>query len=134
MNARATRLMFTSAAALALSAIAAGQQTPAASYTPEQAASGRTVYMASCAGCHLPDLGGRNEASPLAGANFLNAWRGKTARELHDYIAATMPPGGQKLPADAYRAVTAFILQANSISPTARRSGLHPTRTERTRT
>ena len=74
----------------------------------------------------LARLGGRNEASPLAGPNFMNAWRGTTARDLLDYIATTMPPGGPKLGADAYLAVTAFILQANSISPTAQTIGPAP--------
>jgi alcohol dehydrogenase (cytochrome c) len=95
-------------------AVASGQQADRASvYTAEQAAAGRTVYTASCAGCHLPDLGGRNEASPLAGPNFLNAWRGRTTRDLIQLIAKTMPPGGANLGSEAYLAVTAFILQAN---------------------
>ena len=102
------------AALLGLSIAITGQQTvPSAVYTSEQAAAGRAVYTASCAGCHLPDLGGRNEASPLAGPNFVNAWRGRTTRELFEYISTTMPPSGAKLSPDAYLAVTAFILQAN---------------------
>ena len=46
--------------------------------TADQAAAGRTAYLANCAGCHLPDMSGRNEASPLAGANFMNTWRERT--------------------------------------------------------
>ena len=46
-------------------------------FTAAQATAGRAVYTARCAGCHLPDLQGRNEASPLAGANFMNAWRAR---------------------------------------------------------
>ena len=111
-------LLIALAGALAVSVIAAGEQPAASTYTAEQAAAGRAVYTASCAGCHLADLGGRNEASPLAGPNFLNAWRGRTPRELHDYIASAMPPG-QKLAPEAYAAVTAFILQTNGIAPTA---------------
>ena len=108
-------LLATAAGVLALSVFSVGQQPPPVTFTAEQAAAGRDVYMASCAGCHLPDLGGRNEASPLAGPNFLNVWRSRQPGELHDYIAATMPPGGQKLAPEAYQAVTAFILQANGI-------------------
>lgn len=108
-------LLATAAGVLALSVFSVGQQPPPVTYTAEQAAAGRDVYMASCAGCHLQDLGGRNEASPLAGPNFLNVWRSRQPGELHDYIAATMPPGGQKLAPEAYQAVTAFILQANGI-------------------
>jgi alcohol dehydrogenase (cytochrome c) len=87
--------------------------TPSPVYTDAQAAAGRAVYQARCAACHLPDLGGRNEASPLAGANFMNAWRGRTTRELYDYVRATMPPGNATLPASDYLAVTAFVLAAN---------------------
>ncbi len=94
--------------------IAAGQQAaPTAVYTIEQAAAGRTAYQASCAGCHLPDMSGRNEAAPLAGPNFLNAWRDQTTLDLYEYISTTMPPGGAKLAAETYVAITAFILQAN---------------------
>jgi mono/diheme cytochrome c family protein len=108
------RLLTGAAALLGLTMVASGQQADRTCvYTAEQAAAGRTVYTASCAGCHLPDLGGRNEASPLAGPNFLNAWRGKTTRDLIQLIAKTMPPGGANLSMEAYLSVTAFILQAN---------------------
>jgi alcohol dehydrogenase (cytochrome c) len=103
------------AATCGLSIALVGQQSaPSAVYTREQAEAGRTVYTASCAGCHMPDLGGRNEASPLAGPNFINAWRSRTTRDLFDYISQTMPPSGQKLSPEAYTAVTAFLLQANN--------------------
>ena len=44
----------------------------AAVYTAAQAAAGRTLYTANCAACHMADLAGRNEAPPLASANFMN--------------------------------------------------------------
>ena len=107
-------LLTGAAALLGLTMVASGQQAPRPGvYTAEQAAAGRAVYTASCAGCHLPDLGGRNEAPPLVGPNFLNAWGGETTGDLFELIAKTMPPGGANLSADAYLAVTAFILQAN---------------------
>ena len=113
---RAGHVLMTAAGVVALSVMSAGQQSQAPfTYTAAQAAEGRTVYMASCAGCHLPDLGGRNEASPLAGPNFLNVWRDKPPRDLYDVIATTMPPTGPKLSATAYEAVTAFILQTNGL-------------------
>jgi alcohol dehydrogenase (cytochrome c) len=111
-------LLTGAAAILGVTMVAAGQQTERGGvYTAEQAAAGQAVYTASCAGCHLPDLGGRNEASPLVGPNFLNAWRDKTTRELFELIAKTMPPSGANLSMDAYLAVTAFILQANGAAP-----------------
>jgi alcohol dehydrogenase (cytochrome c) len=102
------------AAVLGVTMVVSGQQADRpAVFTAEQALAGRAVYTARCAGCHLPDLGGRNEASPLAGANFLNAWRDKTARDLFELIAKTMPPGGANLSPEAALAVTAFILESN---------------------
>ncbi|HKB10816.1 MAG TPA: PQQ-binding-like beta-propeller repeat protein [Vicinamibacterales bacterium] len=91
----------------------AGQPTPSSVYSAGQAAAGRTVYQASCASCHMPDLAGRNEAPQLAGNNFLNTWRSRSTRDLFEYIQSTMPPTGETLSADQYLAVAAFILQSN---------------------
>ena len=115
---RRVQVLLIAAAVLTAALIGAGEQPTPFTYTAEQAAAGRTVYMNSCAGCHLPDLGGRNEASPLAGPNFMTVWRNRTPRELHDYIAKAMPPG-QTLSSEAYHAVTAFILHTNGISAPA---------------
>src|SRR5258706_6187140 len=82
-------------------------------YSAAQANAGRTVYQASCASCHLPDLAGRNEAPQLAGNNFMNTWRARTTRDLFEFIQSTMPPTGENLSADQYLNVTAFILQVN---------------------
>ena len=86
-------------AALVLTAIGwvGAQQPTAAVYTAAQAAAGRTVYQASCASCHLPDLAGRNEAPQLAGNNFMNTWRARTTRDLFEFIQSTMPPTGETL-------------------------------------
>src|SRR4029453_2419139 len=91
----------------------AGQQPPAALFTAEQAAAGRASYQTNCASCHLPAPGGPNEAPQLAGANFINAWRTRTTRDLFEYIQSAMPPSGENLGADQYLAITTFILQAN---------------------
>src|SRR5262249_3451636 len=99
--------------------VVAGAQQPSAVFTGEQAAAGRGVEQASCAGCHMPDLAGRNEAPQLAGNNFMNTWRGRSTRDLFEFIQSTMPPTGANLGADAYLAVTAYILQANGAQPGA---------------
>ena len=66
-------------------ATSARSQTPPA-YTAAQAADGLAAYQTNCASCHLPDLAGRNEAPPLAGANFMNAWGSRSASELIRYM------------------------------------------------
>src|SRR5207237_5154398 len=68
----------------------------------------------SCEGCHLADLGGRNEAPPLAGAAFMRVWGRRTTRDLFAFMQATMPPenrGG--LGEETYVNLVAFILEAN---------------------
>src|SRR5262245_49211905 len=109
------RLGVAAGAALALLSIASSAQTPSAVYTTAQAAAGRTAYQASCAGCHGPELTGRNEAPPLAGGTFLNAWRTRTTQDLFEYMQATMPPNQPSLGAEQYLAITSYILQSNGM-------------------
>lgn len=115
-------------AALALGLVVSGAtgqpgtsaaQNAAPAITAAQAAAGQGAYQARCASCHLADLGGRNEASPLAGAAFMNVWRTRSTKDLYDYIRTSMPPGGATLGADEYLTITAFILRANGAAPGA---------------
>ncbi len=99
------------------------QQRPAGPYTAEQALAGRIAYQANCAGCHAPDLSGR-EGPQLAGANFMSQWGDKTAADLIGFMRATMPPGaGGSLPDQTYINLAAFILDANSARPGDRTLG-----------
>ena len=105
------------AAILAATAVPGRGQGPAV-YTTAQASSGLAAYQIHCASCHLPDLSGRNEAPPLAGGNFLNAWGSRTTSELIGYMRANMPPsspGG--LSEEVYANLGAFVLQANGAIP-----------------
>jgi alcohol dehydrogenase (cytochrome c) len=100
--------------AFAIVTAAAQQPTTPAPFTAEQASAGRATYQAICAGCHLPDLKGSNEATPLAGRNFVNAWRDRTTADLFNRIHATMPattPGS--LSEQEAINVVAYILQVN---------------------
>ena len=75
-------------------ALVAGQ-APAGVFTAAQAAPGASRVSGElrvAATCRI--LRGRNEASPLAGPNFMNTWRGRTSRELFEFISSSMPPGG----------------------------------------
>jgi mono/diheme cytochrome c family protein len=109
----------------------ARQSPPGGVYSADQAAAGRAAYQANCAGCHLADLSGRNEAPPLAGANFMNTWRNRSSKDLLT-TCRTMPPSGTDLPSEQCAAITAFILQANGATPGAavferdRREDRHP--------
>ena len=98
------------------SAVLAAQQIPqtppqSAVYTAEQAAAGEKLYFAQCAACHGDDLGGREKATALAGAQFAEAWNGKDLRRLLEGIE-TMPPTAPKsLSAAQYTSVLAFLLR-----------------------
>ena len=116
---RATKafLFLTAAASAVLGvAIAAAQQQPAGTtvYTAEQATIGQSAFQVTCARCHQPDLRGSNEAPPLAGANFMSAWRGRSTNELFNKIASSMPPDNPRsLPEQAVTSIVAYILRQN---------------------
>ena len=94
----------------------AGPLDPGGAPPPIAAASagdGKAVYEKSCALCHGSELQGGGEAPALKGAPFLANWKGKSAA-LYAFIRQSMPPGaGGSLSDSDYRAVTAYILQAN---------------------
>jgi alcohol dehydrogenase (cytochrome c) len=100
--------------ALWISSAAAQQPVKTAPFTTEQASAGRQTYQSICAACHLPDLKGSNEATPLAGRNFVNAWRDRTTAELFTKIHTAMPasnPGS--LSEQEVVTLVAYILQVN---------------------
>lgn len=120
MSAGIRRYVAVLAAALGGSAIVlvAGQQPTAVPiFTAAQATAGRAAYQASCASCHVADLGGRNEAPQLAGGDFIGTWRTRSAKDLFDYMSSTMPPGGPSLSPEQYASIVAYILQQNSAQP-----------------
>src|SRR5690242_19813843 len=81
---------------------------------------GASLYVSHCSGCHMPDLGGRNEAPPLAGTNFMTTWRSRSTQELLQTMRTTMHPGRpNSLTADEYRNIAAFVLASNGAVETA---------------
>ena len=107
------RQAFALIAIVAMAAVCGRGQT-AAIYTAGQADDGRAVYLANCASCHLADLAGRNEAPPLAGGNFMNAWGARTTTELIRYMQENMPPANRGgLSEDTYANIAGFLMQAN---------------------
>ncbi len=111
-------------ASLAAAALgfAAGAHAQTGPFTEAQAAAGRSSYLANCAGCHLTDLRGANEARPLVGPDFMRTWSGRTAQELVAFLGVTMPPPPAvpgSLGAQSYVNLAAFLLHANGATPGA---------------
>jgi len=109
----------TVAAALAgaMVSIVAGQTEVQPVFTAEQAAAGKTAYASACARCHMPDLGGSPDAAALAGTTFIDTWRARTTKDLFDFVAGSMPPGGSTMSPETYAAIVAFILRSNGAVP-----------------
>ena len=112
-----TLLLVSGAAAAALGiAIATAQPQPTGNgvFTTDQANIGQVAFQATCAKCHQADLSGGAEAPPLAGPQFMSAWRGRTTSELYTKIATSMPADNPRTLSDqAVGALVAFILRQN---------------------
>jgi len=84
-------------------------------YTDEQANAGEKIYYARCSSCHGDELGGIERAPALAGAQFLEAWRGRNLRRLFERVEEMPPTEPKSLsPADA-TAVLAFLLRSSEM-------------------
>src|SRR5262249_19114289 len=80
------------------------------------------LYASNCSGCHMPDLGGRNEAPQLAGTNFMTTWGSRSTQELLRTMQTTMPPGRpNSLTVADYQNIAAFVLASNGAAETALR-------------
>jgi mono/diheme cytochrome c family protein len=99
--------------ALVTSLVPPARQAPPAIFTTEQAAAGKATFTTACASCHLADLTGNDDAPALAGTAFRDLWKGRSTKELFDYMAGAMPPGGSTLNAGNYASIVAYILERN---------------------
>jgi mono/diheme cytochrome c family protein len=93
--------------------VATEQAPPAPAFTAEQAAAGKATFAKACASCHLADLAGSDDAPALAGQPFQTMWKTRSTKELLDYMAGAMPPGGSTLNAADYAAIVAYVLERN---------------------
>ena len=83
-------------------------------YTTEQAARGEAVYKSHCLSCHQADFSGTEEASPLVGEPFMQAWREDTVGNLYTRVRNLMPFDEPATLGDAaYLDSVAYLLQAN---------------------
>ena len=83
-------------------------------YTAEQAARGEAVYASHCSSCHQADFSGTEEASPLSGDAFMQAWREDTVGNLYTRVRNLMPfDEPASLGDGAYLDSVAYLLQAN---------------------
>src|SRR5579864_6146760 len=93
----------------------------AGAFTAAQANAGSALYSQTCSGCHGTDFQGSGDAPPLAGDDFMLAWRSRRASDLVTKIHDTMPPTspGALSAADAAN-VAAYILELNGARPGSR--------------
>ncbi len=106
------------AAALVFAAISgvvlADTNTGQGVFSSAQSKRGEAVYMANCAQCHQPDLGGRAPVPELAGDTFMSHWLNHSVGDLYTRISTTMPQGRPgSLTKDQYTDVIAFLLDSN---------------------
>ena len=87
-------------------------------YAAAQAAQGKALYTQSCAACHGTNFQPAPGTPPVAGAAFKSNWAGKTVGDLFALVSQTMPPGGGGSFSDEeYRALVAYLLEANGYQP-----------------
>jgi len=93
-------------------------------YTQEQADRGAAVFNSPCGLCHgsrlngAPDDQDMRPAPPLARANFLRVWDGRSLGMLHSYTYWTMPQSNPGfLPEEDYLAIIAHMLATTGAPP-----------------
>jgi cytochrome c len=103
------------AALLTLAAVRVWTQSDGPSiYTDEQATRGRAAYDSTCASCHGMDLRGLNDAPPLVGREFLNAWGRQRVSDLLGFVSQSMPPSGPgSLAPDVALDILSYMLKTN---------------------
>ena len=83
-------------------------------YSEPQAKRGEIVASQFCRSCHGSDLMGADDGPPLAGPDFVDAWKAQTVGDLFEKISTTMPandPG--RLTPEQTADLVAYILQMN---------------------
>lgn len=95
-------------AVFAVPAVAEAQDEMRPTYSDSQAVRGRLWFQSACQSCH--------ELTDMASADFKVKWGGRTAFDLFEIIATTMPqaePG--TLSARSYVDIVAYLMQLNGM-------------------
>ena len=112
---RKTALLLTAALVAAGGAFA---QQAAGPFTSAQVEAGRAAFAENCAACHKSDLSGATDALPLAGPDFMSAWKARGTGQLYKKMHDTMPANAPGSLDDAtYADLVAFVLHANGAKP-----------------
>src|SRR5262245_28591997 len=86
-------------------------------YAPDQAARGKTIFEATCVGCHGVDLAGLS-GPELAGDRFRTKWDFQTVNQLFTEMRTRMPRNNPAtLANETYLDLVTYILQANAFPP-----------------
>lgn len=104
----------------AVAFVATGQEATdpsvlAGAYSEEQAIRGQALYYEHCLACHGEQLGGLDQAPPLAGPQFSDIWVGEPLAALLDRLE-TMPPSAPgSLAREQNVDILAFMLWYNGL-------------------
>ncbi len=92
------------------------QALTAPSFTPAQVTAGQATYRQSCASCHGANLDDGEFAPPIRGAEFRQAWFGRSADILFEKIESMPPTAPGSLGAQRYSEVMAYVLSQNALA------------------
>lgn len=100
--------------ATAVAADGAGRSIRDGVYTEEQSLRGEAVFLATCAGCHRPEMTGSEIVPALVGEAFLERWSRKNAGDLFEKVRSMPPvPIPVRPTPGEYADAVAYILSRN---------------------
>jgi len=104
------------AAGMQLASRLQAQALIAPSFTPAQVTAGQTVFRQSCASCHGANLDDGEFAPPIRGAEFRQAWFGRSADVLFEKIESMPPTAPASLGGARYAEVMAYVMSQNQLA------------------
>src|SRR5262245_33765972 len=92
------------------------QALTAPSFTPAQVTAGQASYRQNCASCHGQNLDDGEFAPPIRGAEFRQAWFGRSADVLYEKIETMPPTAPRSLSGQQYAEVMAYVMSQNALA------------------